>query len=281
MQRQHPKSVRPAAGATSFPAETIGAHLHFLRDGFRRLLPRSRPSPADFSRTRAGKRKGEIQRPAQPRAREWSKRGAWVLFCVHHAAAALPADLNDFAVLNEKRDGERGLSQLSHSLARPTVSFNVELGELASFPLKPFAHFAGVGAAGRAVELQIRHGRAPPAPRGADGKSRLALPGYAECNRTERSTESPRGRGAGLRRRRNRAAPRGVDSFFALLPARGRYVSSRRWWKWRWLRRLAGRGRSTGAEKLIRCRRRWRWRRDSRAPWKAKLREWTPIRPEA
>src|SRR6202030_4831941 len=88
------------------------------------------------------------------------------------------------------------------------IDVDVVLGELASLPPQPVAHLAGIGTPSGPVELELRHGRTPPAPREGCDKSMPGLPVCAECNPSGPPAENPPGRGAGLLRRRSRGEPR-------------------------------------------------------------------------
>jgi hypothetical protein len=74
----------------------------------------------------------------------------------------LPADLDDFAVLDEDGDGTLPTGDFAHAFAGNGIGFDVVFDELAALPLEPVAHFAGVGTAGRAEELKLGHAPAPP-----------------------------------------------------------------------------------------------------------------------
>ena len=54
---------------------------------------------------RAGKQKGENQRPCTIPRLEWRARWTSDFILMHHATSSLPSDLHDFAIFNEERNG--------------------------------------------------------------------------------------------------------------------------------------------------------------------------------
>ena len=64
------------------------------------------------------------------------------------AAAPLPTDLPDFAVIDEDRHGELAICKGAHAIASGGIRFNVVFDEFDAAPFEPFAHFARMRAGG-------------------------------------------------------------------------------------------------------------------------------------
>src|SRR5579862_6366679 len=87
----------------------------------------------------------------------------WLL---HYATVALPADLNDSAVLNQHGNVALSRNEGAHAAAGFGVGFDIVLDEVGTFPLEPFAHLLRMGTAGGAEKLKPGHERGPPGFRG-------------------------------------------------------------------------------------------------------------------
>ncbi len=76
---------------------------------------------------------------------------------IDEAAAALPAHLHDFPVLDQQRHGALCACDFAHPSARSGIGFHVVLNELAALPLQPVTHFAGVGTASSPIKFKFGH----------------------------------------------------------------------------------------------------------------------------
>src|ERR1700688_315903 len=125
--------------------------------------------------------------------------------CGYDTTSTLPSHADDLSILHKNRHGVRRRGDFSHASQGQLVRFHVKLLKIFSRPFQPFAHFTGVRATRRPVELQVRHGRIPPSHHEEYDKSTPELPESAGCNRTERSEENPPDHDERFRRRHNLA----------------------------------------------------------------------------
>src|SRR5208282_330937 len=127
------------------------------------------------------------------------------LFSAHHAALALPSDLNHLTVFDKHRHGALSARKRAQAIAGIAIRFHVVLDEFGATPLEPFTHFLRVRASRGAEEFELTHEPKPPAFRESRDRPRPALPGSAGCNPNGQRLGNRQARAAGFRRHRNRA----------------------------------------------------------------------------
>src|SRR5580692_3862225 len=155
----------PEEAVTLGPEQMPSMLCRRPREKFLRLPRHSVPIRPVCFREPIDKRMDESQRLARLRELEWSKRWAFLLH-IQEATAALPANLDHFAIFNQYRHAALSRCQFTQAVKRRGVGFDVVFDIFATLPFQPIAHFLSMGAARCAEKFKPGHGSAPPGFRG-------------------------------------------------------------------------------------------------------------------